>query len=178
MIKSDKQAIIDQLHDRFQNSAAAICVEFRGVNVEKVTRFRRELHQAAGEYQVVKNTLAKRAIRDTRFQALDSLLTGPTGVVFCPADVAAAAKVVSKFVEETNGAFAIKGGLVDGALFDAQGVQQVATLPPRQELLARLVAGLEAPLSGLVGALQGVIREYVFTLQALADQRASAEQTA
>jgi len=174
VIKSDKQAIIERLQDRFQGSAAAICVEFRGVNVEKITRFRRELEQAAGEYQVVKNTLAKRAIRDTRFQALENLLSGPTGIVFCPAEVAGAAKVVSKFVEETNGAFAIKGGVVDGTLFDANGIQQVATLPPRQELLSRLVAGLQSPISGLVGALQGVIREYVFTLQAVADQRASA----
>ncbi|GAK58993.1 50S ribosomal protein L10 [Candidatus Vecturithrix granuli] len=174
MIKSEKQAIIERLQERFQDSAAAICVEFRGVNVEKVTRFRRELQQSAGEYQVVKNTLAKRAIRATRFQALDPLLSGPTGIVFCPTDVAAAAKVVTKFVEDTNGAFAIKGGVVDGALFDAKGIQQVATLPPRQELLARLVAGLQSPISGLVGALQGVIREYVFTLQAVADQRANA----
>lgn len=175
MIKSEKQAIIERLQERFQASSAAICVEFRGVNVEKITRFRRDLQQAAGEYQVVKNTLAKRAVHDTRFQALETLLSGPTGVVFCPGEAAAAAKVITKFTEETNGAFAIKGGVIDGTLFDAASLRRVATLPPRQELLAQLVAGLQSPISDLVSTLQGVIREYVFTLQAIADQRVAAQ---
>jgi len=178
MIKSEKQEIIQRLQERFQSNASAICLEFRGVNVEKVTQFRRELQQNAGEYHVVKNTLAKRAIQETPFQGLEQFLSGPTGIVFCPEEISAAAKVVAKFVDATNGAFTIKGGIVAGALFDAKGVAKVATLPPRQELLARLLAALQSPVSGLVGALQGVVSEFVLTLQAVADKRAADEQAA
>lgn len=178
MIKREKEGIIQQIHDRFQGSSSAICLEFRGVNVEKVTQFRRELQQHAGEYHVVKNTLAKRAIQETPFQPLAQFLTGPTGVVFCPDDVSAPAKVVNKFVDETNGAFTIKGGVVEGALFDAKGIAKVATLPSRQELLSQLVAAFQSPISGLVGTLQGIVREFVFTLQAVADKRSEEEPAA
>ncbi len=86
-------------------------------------------------------------MHDTRFQALETLLSGPTGVVFCPGEAVAAAKVITKFTEETNGAFAIKGGVIDGTLFDVASLRRVATLPPRQELLAQLVAGLSRRLA-------------------------------
>ena len=178
MIKREKQEIIEQLQERFQGSASAICLEFRGVNVEKVTQFRRELQQHAGEYHVVKNTLAKRAIQGTPFHLLEQFLIGPTGIVFCPQEVSAPAKVVSKFVDDTNGAFTIKGGVVEGALFDAKGIAKVATLPSRQELLSQLLSALQSPLSGLVGTLQGVVQEFVFTLQAVADKRAADDQAA
>lgn len=171
MIKREKQEIIERLQERFQGSSSAICLEFGGVNVEKVTQFRRDLQQNAGEYHVVKNTLTKRAIQETPFQELEQFLSGPTGIVFCPEDVAAAAKVVTKFVEETNDAFAIKGGIVEGALLDAKGIAKVATLPSRQELLAQLLSAMQSPVSGLVGTLEGVVREFVFTLQAVADKR-------
>jgi large subunit ribosomal protein L10 len=173
--RSEKQEVITHLRERFQGSSSAICVDFRGVNVEKITQFRRELQQVSGEYQVVKNTLAKRAIEDTPFQELNQFLMGPTGIVFCPDEAAEPAKVVSKFVDETNGMFQIKGGVVEGAVFDANGIQKVAMLPSRQELLAQLVASLQSPISGLLGTLQGIMREFVYTLQAFADKKSSEE---
>ena len=83
------------------------------------------------------------------------------------------AKVVAKFVDETNGALQIKGGIVEGAVFDAKGIKKVATLPSRQELLAQLVAALQSPISGFVGTLEGIAREFVYTLQAIADKKSS-----
>jgi large subunit ribosomal protein L10 len=121
----------------------------------------------------VKNTLAKRAIEETSFRELDQFLVGPTGIVFCPDEPMESAKVVTKFAEETNGALQIKGGIVDGAVFDAKGIQKVATLPSRQELLAQLVAALQFPVSGLVGALEGILSEFAYTLQAIADKKSS-----
>ena len=100
-------------------------------------------------------------------------------VVFCPCDVAGLAKVVTKFATESEQqdgkGIKIKGGIVEGAVLDAAGIRKVSTLPPRQELLAQLVASLESPISGLVGALQGVINEFVYTLQAVADKKAEAQ---
>lgn len=177
MNKTEKQDVVAQLKERFQKSSSAICVDFLGVNVEKITQFRRELEEASGEYQVVKNTLAKRAVDETGFQELGQFFIGPTGVIFCPDEVADPAKVVSKFSEgrEGEGVLKIKGGIVEGAVFDTAGVLKVATLPPRQELLSHLVTSLQSPISGLVGTLQGVVNEFVYTLQAIADKKTSDE---
>ena len=171
MLRPEKEDIVVRLKDRFQRSSSVICVDFRGVNVDKITQFRRELRELSVEYQVVKNTLARRAVAETTYQYLDRFLVGPTGIIFCPEDVAASAKIVKKFAEQDEGALKIKGGIVEGSVFDAEGIKKVATLPSRHELLAELVGCLQSPLSGLVGVLQGVISEFVYTLQALADKK-------
>jgi large subunit ribosomal protein L10 len=171
VFKAEKQEVVTRLKEQFGQSTSVICVDFRGVNVDKITRFRRELRDLSANYVVVKNTLARRAIAETAFQNLDQFLAGPTGIIFCPEDVAASAKVVTKFANEDGGALEVKGGMVEGAVFDAAGIKKVATLPSRQELLAQLVASLQAPISGLVGVLQGVISEFVYTLQAIADKK-------
>jgi len=172
VLKADKQDVIDQIKDQFQQSSSAICVDFRGVNVEKITQFRRQVKDASGNYQVVKNTLARRAIAETPFQELGQFLVGPTGIIFCQGEPMEPAKVATAFVKETNGALQIKGGIVDGSVFDAKGIEQVSKLPSRQEMLSQLVSSLQSPISGLVGTLEGVTREFVYTLQAVADQKA------
>jgi large subunit ribosomal protein L10 len=172
VLKADKQDVIDQIKDQFQKSSSAICIDFRGVNVEKITQFRRQVKDASGNYQVVKNTLARRAIAETPFQELGQFLVGPTGIIFCQDEPMEPAKVATTFVKETNGALQIKGGIVDGTVFDAKGIEQVSKLPSRQEMLSQLVSSLQSPISGLVGTLEGVTREFVYTLQAIADQKA------
>jgi len=173
VLKTEKQEVVNRLREQFQRSSSVICVDFRGVNVEKITRFRRQLQQLSVDYRVVKNTLVKRAIEDTQFRGLDQFLVGPTGIIFCPGEPMESAKVVTKFAEETNGALQIKGGVVAGAVFDAKGMKKVATLPPRQELLAQLVGALQSPISNLVGTLEGIMRECVYTLQAIAKKKSS-----
>lgn len=171
MLKADKQDVIEQIKEQFQQSSSAICVDFRGVNVEKITQFRRQVKDASGNYQVVKNTLARRAIAETPFQELGQFLVGPTGIIFCQGEPMEPAKVAAAFVKETNGALQIKGGIVDGSVFDAKGIEQVSKLLSRQDMLAQLVSSLQSPISGLVGTLEGVTREFVYTLQAIADQK-------
>lgn len=173
MLKPEKQELVEHLRSHFQKSSAVLCVEFRGVTVEQITRFRRQIQDVSGNYQVVKNTLAKRAAAETPFQGVSEFLVGPTGIVFCPGEPMDSAKIVTKFAEETKGALHIKGGVVDGAVFDAKGIEKIATLPPRQEMLAQLVGGLQAPISGLVGTLEGITREFVYTVQAIADKKAA-----
>ncbi len=177
MKKSDKLKFTKQLQDRFQASSSAICVDFIGINVDKISQFRGEIDEASGAYQVVKNTLAKRAVEETSFEGLRPFFVGPTGVVFCDDKVAEAAKVVAKFAKGNadEAVLQIKGGIVEGTVLDAAGIQKVATLPSRDELLSRLVASLESPIGGLVFTLQGIVSEFVFTLQAVADKKASDE---
>jgi large subunit ribosomal protein L10 len=176
VFKAEKQEIVEHLKGQLQGSSAVICVNFGGVNVEKTTTFRRQLQELSGTYRVVKNTLAKRAIEGTGYQELDQFLVGPTGLVFCGDEPTAPAKVITKFAEQTEGGFQIKGGMIEGIVFDAQGIETVATIPPRQELLAQLVASLESPLNGLVGTLQGVINEFAYTLQAIAEKQQPSEE--
>lgn len=171
MLKANKQDVVNRLRKQFQESASVICIDFRGVNVEKTTQFRRQLQELSVDYHVVKNTLARRAIQETSFKALDQFLVGPTGVIFCPGEPMEPAKILTKFIDTTNGALQIKGGIVEGAVFDAKGIQKVATLPSRHELHAQLVGALQSPISGLVGTLEGVIREFVYTLQAIAEKQ-------
>lgn len=177
MNKSEKQKFTEELQGRFQSSSSAICVDFLGINVDKISQFRGELDEASGAYQVVKNTLAKRAVEETGFEELRQFFVGPTGVVFCGDNVAEAAKVVAKFTkgEGDEPVLKIKGGMVEGSVLDAAGIQKVATLPSRDELLAKLVGSLESPISGLVFTLQGIVNEFVYTLQAVADKKASNE---
>jgi len=174
VLKSEKQDIVEQIKEQFQGSASAICVDFLGVNVEKITNFRRQVQEASGTYQVVKNTLARRAVADTPFEGIGQFFVGPTGIIFCHGEPMEPAKVLTAFVKATNGALKIKGGVVYGSVFDAKGIEQVSKLPSRQEMLGQLVSGLQAPISGLVGTLEGVTREFVYTLQAIADQKSEA----
>ncbi len=171
MFRPEKEEVVARLREQFQKSSSVICVDFRGVNVEKITRFRRELREFSVEYLVVKNTLTRHAIADTAFQSLDQFLVGQTGIIFCPDDVSQSAKVVTKFAGADDGALAVKGGVVEGAVCDAADIKKVAALPTRQELLGHLLAALQSPISGLVGALHGVISECVYTLQAIADKK-------
>ena len=174
--QNEKQEIIDELKERIAGSKSVICLEVNKFTVEKTTQFRRELQEAAGDFQVVKNTLAKRAIKDTPFEGLNQFLVGPTGLVFCPGDAAGLAKVVTKyakeFAQQENKGVNVKGGVIEGAVLDANGIQKVSTLPPRQQLLAELVGTLESPISGLVFTLPGIVNEFVYTLQAVADKKA------
>jgi len=174
VLKAEKQTIVEQIQDQFKNSVSAICVDFRGVNVEKITNFRRQVQDASGTYQVVKNTLARRAVADTSFEGLREFLVGPTGVIFCEGEPMEPAKVAVAFAKETNGALQVKGAVIDGIVFDAKGVEQISKLPSRQEMLGQLVSSLQSPLNGLVGTLEGVTREFVYTLQAISDQKAEA----
>ena len=175
MNRTDKKEAIEVIQERLSKRSSAICVDFLGVNVEQISRFRQELRSASGEYQVVKNTLARRAVAGTPFENLTEFLVGPTGIVFCPEDAANVAKVVTKFAEEGGKGIVVKGGLVEGAVLNADGIKQVSKLPPRQELLSQLVSSLQSPLSGLVNTLEGVTREFVLTLEAVAAKRASEE---
>jgi len=112
-------------------------------------------------------------VQDTPFAKLDRFLVGPTGIVFCPTDATESAKIVTKFAEEGEGALHIKGGVIEGAVYDGQDIKRVAALPPRLELMSQLVASLQAPMYNLVGTLQGVVNEFVYTLQAIADQKSA-----
>jgi len=147
--------------------------DYRGLTVAKLTQLRRQLQEAGADYQVVKNTLLRRALAARGAPDLGPQLEGPTAVAFAGPDLVAPAKVLAAFAKEHKSP-TIKGGLVEGRAVDAAGIKELATMPPREVLLSLLLQCWQSPLSSLVGVTQGVVRDFVMTLQAVADARAQA----
>jgi len=178
--KAQKQELVTTLATRLGRSSTVYVTDFTGLSVAKLTQLRRRLRQAGTEFVVVKNTLARRALADARLAGvgggggggLERHLAGPTGLVLAGADPVAAAKVLADFAREFEKP-AIKAGLVDGKAVTAEQVKRLASLPSRIELLAQLGGTLQAPMAGLVGALNGLLMNVVGALEALRTKRAS-----
>jgi large subunit ribosomal protein L10 len=170
--RTEKQAQIDDLGTHFDRSSFSIVAEYKGLTVADVTRLRDELRKVDGGFRVVKNTLARRAVADRPAAPLASHFKGPVGVVFAYGDPAAAAKVVQGFAKDAQN-FAITAGVFEGALLSAGQVAEIAELPSREQLLARVVGAMNSPINGLVTVLSGTMRNLVYALSAVAAKKAA-----
>jgi large subunit ribosomal protein L10 len=171
--KTEKAALIDDIHDRFAKAQVAVVAEYRGLAVEDLSALRRKLRSAGGEFKVVKNSLARRAAEGTGLAEVREQFDGPIGVVLGYADPAALAKALKEFVAQQD-KLKLRVGVLEGRRLDLAGLARVAALPSRQVLLGRLVGQIQAPVSGLVGGLQGILRKSVATLDAVLKKRAAA----
>lgn len=153
MNRSEKQQVVEELHEEFGASPHAILVDFRGLSVPAVTEFRRKVRQTGSRYRVVKNSLALRAVKDTPLEKLAAKFEETTGVAYTTTDPVTLAKVLMDFAKE-HPALSVKGGLVSGAqMLDAEGVRALSALPSLPELRARLLGLLTAPASQFVRLL-------------------------
>jgi large subunit ribosomal protein L10 len=168
----EKAAKVAAIQKKFESAKMAIVTEYRGLTVAQMTRLRRELRQASGEYQVIKNTLVRRALKDTSYGALDQLLQGPTGWVFGYEDPVALSKMLVKFVDE-NEKLAIKGGLFEGELLDHAKVKVLARMPSRPELQARVLALMQAPVVQLLRLIQEPGARMVRLMESVRKQKES-----
>jgi large subunit ribosomal protein L10 len=173
MRKTQKQRVVTGLAETLQAHTNLVLTDYRGLTVKDMAALRRSLAGVGGRMQVVKNRLFLRALGEDPRAALSQLLTGPVAVAFCGEE---AVPVVKELVQFARGhpQLQLKGGWLDSQLLTAAQLAEVAALPPRPELLGRLVGALSGPLSQLVGVLQAVPRDLVFTLKALAEKRAEA----
>jgi large subunit ribosomal protein L10 len=168
--RQNKEVIVEEIRKKFTNSKAVVVTDFRGLNVAQDTKLRKSLREAGIEYNVLKNTLVSLAIKDLGLDDLEEYLTGPTAIAFSEEDLVAPAKLISKYSQEFK-SLKIKGGVVEGKVIDMDGVKALAELPPKEVLLAQLLAGMQAPISGLVNVLQGNIRNLVYALDAVKNQK-------
>jgi large subunit ribosomal protein L10 len=166
-----KQAVVDELADKLKNANAFYLTDFTGLNVKRITNLRARLRAAGVEYLVVKNTLAERALADLELPDIAQFFRGPTALVIGQADPVTPAKLVSDFAKEHDNRPAIKAGIVDRRALSAEEVGRLATLPPREQLLAELAGALEAPMAQLAYALEAKLQEMVGLLEALRAQR-------
>ncbi len=173
MKREKKLEIIEDLTVRLRNSPNLLVADFTGIAVKPMTELRRQLRRAGGDFVVVKNTLAQRALAEASVAGLPTPLTGPTGFVFAGSDPLAAARVLADFQKEHE-FLRVKAGLVDGHAVTPDQVSRLATLPPRDQLLAQLAGALQAPLRGFVGTMSALLIQFVGALEALRAERADA----
>ena len=148
-----KAAVVAEMKEKLESAQGAVLVGFTGLTVADVTKLRRKFREGGVEYKVIKNTLTRIA-----------------------EDAVAPAKILKAFIKETKTeALTVKAGLVDGQVIDAAAVNALADLPSREELIAKLLGSMQAPVSGLVNVLQGNIRNVVYALEAVRAKKAEQE---
>ena len=154
-IIAQKEAAIKELAEQFKTDKLILLVDYRGINVEQVTKLRSDLRNANSSYKVIKNNIVKRALNLNGENGLDSLLEGPTAVVTSKEDYLEASKIIYKFSKD-NDFYKIKGGIIDGKVMTAEEIITLAKLPSRQELLAKLAGALLGNITKLAVVLDQV----------------------
>src|SRR6266849_4419919 len=147
--RADKEAELQQLETAFKGSDSAILVDYKGLNVPQVTDLRRQLRAAKAKYKVVKNTIAKRALKGTSLEPLEKFFEGTTAIAFTSTDPVALAKTLTAFVK-TAPKLTIKAAVVQGRAVKPAEVTDLAAMPARPELLAKLLFVLQGPMIQIV----------------------------
>ncbi len=173
MPRPDKVAAVEEIMAEMKSASVYYAVDFRSLSVAEVTDLRGRLRAVGASLMVVKNTLAKRAAADAGLEGLDTLLQGPTALAFCREDAVAPAKVLQAFIREKK-RMAIKGGYLQNHVLAGAQVEQLAVLPSREELIAKVVGGIAAPLYGLANVLTGPMRGFVVALDQVRQQKEQA----
>lgn len=157
MGRTEKASSIAELREKLGAARSAVLTDFRGLSVAEITELRTLLRKSAVEYTVVKNTLAKIAVKDTELAGLAAYFEGPTAIAISREDPVAASRVLSTW-GKARPTFTLKGGMVEGQLVGPADIAALATLPSREVLLARMAGAFQAPLQGLVTVLAGPVR--------------------
>jgi large subunit ribosomal protein L10 len=172
-----KETAVQELRDRLAAAQNLFLTDFAGLTVEEITKLRGELRKDGSTYAVVKNTLFKIAAGDDIAEQLDAFLAGPTGIVFAGTDPVAPAKAIKQFADDSK-KLGIKAAYIDGKLVDKKQIEILASLPPKIELVAKLVGTLANPLRGLVTVLSGNQSGLVRVLNAIREQKEAAGSNA
>jgi large subunit ribosomal protein L10 len=166
-----KKQVVLEVKEKFEKAQGIIFYDYRGLSVEEVTDLRNQFRAAGVEYHVIKNSMLKRAADLLEIKGLDEYLAGPTAVAFGYSDPVAPAKVLTEFVKKLKNKTEIKSGLLNGKVITVAGIQSLADLPSREQLLAQLAGTLNAPITGFARSLSGIISKLGYALNAVKEQK-------
>lgn len=170
-ILEQKKQLVATLSEKLKTSVSGVVVDYKGITVADDTKLRKELREAGVEYFVVKNTLLSRAADDAGLDGIKGVLEGTTAIAISPSDYTSAAKILCAYAEKSE-TFNIKSGFADGIVLDADGVKELSKLPSREELVAKALGGLNAPIAGFVHVLNANLRGLACVLNAIAEKQA------
>ena len=177
-VTSAKQAVVAQLKEQLESAKGVVLTSYKGLTVAQDTELRRELREAGVSYHVVKNTMLRIAAKEAGIEGIEEHLEGTTAFAFSTEDAVAPAKVICGFIKknklEDAEVLTVKVGMVEGKVIGIDEVKALAALPSREELIAKLLGSMNAPISNTVNVLQGVIRNAVYVLDAIRSQKESA----
>ncbi|HXH62318.1 MAG TPA: 50S ribosomal protein L10 [Fimbriimonadaceae bacterium] len=176
MPTAEKVKQVAQMKERYERASGVIFTEYRGLSVPAMQQLRRNLTEQGAEFSVVKNTLFKIAAGDDAEKIGDELMSGPTAVAFIYNDEAAIAKALFDFIKDHK-SFVVKGGFIDGTLYDGSRMEELSKLPPREVLLSQIVGLIAAPMSNIASVIQEIYAAPIRAIGAVADKAAEGGTT-
>ena len=153
-----KKPIVDEISEQIKDAQSVVLVDYRGLTVEQDTQLRKQLREAGITYKVYKNTLMNFAFKGTDFEAMSSYLEGPNAIAISKEDATAPARILAKYAKNVP-ALELKAGVVEGMFYDAKGIQAVAIVPSREELLSKLLGSLQSPITNLARVLNQIAEQ-------------------
>jgi len=176
--RPEKEQLVNELTETFKNSSLVLFADFTGLTVAQMTKLRRALREKLdndARFTVVKNTLLRMALKNAEYdlEGHDNALFGPTAVLYvnAKADPVEAIKIFYNFVKENKGTPVCKGLYLERKFFAGDQLENLSKLPSREQLLAMVVGGIQAPIRGLVNSLAGVLRSVLYALNAIKEQK-------
>lgn len=165
-----KKVLVGEITEKIKNSRSVVLVDYEKLTVAEVSELRNKCRQAGCEYKVYKNTLVRKALNELGFNQFDADLNGPTAVTF-GSDETAAAKVMVAAAKDYEGKITLKSAFVDNAYVDKNGVKALATMPSKEELVAKMLGSLQAPIANFAGVLNNLLSGIVRVLDGVAKSK-------
>ena len=172
-----KQPIVQAIAEEIKDAQSVVLVDYRGLTVAQDTELRKQLREAGIVYKVYKNTMMKRAFEGTEFEGLDNCLEGPSAIAVSKDDATAPARILCKFAKDAP-ALELKGGVVEGTVYDVAGLTELSKIPSREELLSRLLGSMQSPIANFARVIKQIAEKDGETAEAAPVAEAPAAEAA
>ena len=172
-----KQPIVQAIAEEIKDAQSVVLVDYRGLTVAQDTELRKQLREAGIVYKVYKNTMMKRAFEGTEFEGLDNCLEGPSAIAVSKDDATAPARILCKFAKDAP-ALELKGGVVEGTVYDVAGLTELSKIPSREELLSRLLGSIQSPIANFARVIKQIAEKDGETAEAAPAAKAPAAEAA
>lgn len=171
-VLEEKQKIVADLAEQLKKATSGVLVDYKGITVADDTKLRKSMREAGVSYGVQKNTLLRLAAKQAGLDGLEAVLSGTTAIAVSENDMIAPAKILHKFAEGHD-TFHIKSGFIEGKVVGPEEIAELAKLPPKEELIAKMLGSMNAPISGFVNVLNANLRGLVVALNAIAEKQSA-----